>query len=287
MIPAAFDYARPTSVDDAVGTLADGGEDAKILAGGQSLIPMLRLRLAAPTVVVDLGGVNDLRGVTDDGNHLVIGAMTTHDEIMNDPAVRSHAPLIAQATRTVADRQVRHMGTFGGSLAHADPAGDLPSVTMALDASFEIAGPSGRRSVPASEFFVDYLTTAMDPGEILVAVRVPKMSDSSGWGSHYEKLNRVAQAWALVGVAAMVQRDNGTMSDARVALTNMGPRPVRAHGVEEALRGAPATADAVGAAVAHAAENTEPADDVTASAEYRTHLASVLTGRAVRTAASI
>lgn len=284
MIPAAFDYTRPASVDDAVQALVNGGDEAKVLAGGQSLIPMLRLRFAAPSMLVDLGGVDDMRGVADDGEALVIGAMTTHDEIMNDALVRAHAPLIAQATATVADRQVRHLGTFGGSLAHADPAGDLPSVAAAMDATFEIAGPTGRRTVPASEFFVDYLTTAMEPGELLVSVRVPKLT---GWGTHYEKFNRVAQAWALVGVAAAVRRSNGTIDEARVALTNMGPTPVRARDVEDHLLGASATEDALAAAAQRAGDGTAPTGDVSASAEYRSHLATVLTRRALQAAGGI
>jgi aerobic carbon-monoxide dehydrogenase medium subunit len=278
VIPAAFDYTRPSTVDEAVSALGAGGEDAKVLGGGQSLLPLLRLRLAVPSVLVDLGGIADLRGIREDGDALVIGAMTTHATVLADPLVARHAPLLAQATATVADRQVRNLGTFGGSLAHADAAGDLPAVALALDATMEIAGPAGRRSVPAAEFFVDYLTTAMEPGEVLVAVRVPKVD---GWASHYEKFNRVAQAWALVGVAALVHRENGHIAQARVALTNMGATPLRAAAVESALAGAPATREAVEAAAQHAAEGTSPTSDLSASAEYRGHLVKVLTGRAI------
>ena len=277
MIPASFDYARPQSVDEATQILS-GDEDAKVIAGGQSLIPLLRLRLAAPSVLVDLGGISELRGVRDDGDALVIGAMTTHASVLRDPLVARHAPLLAQATATVADRQVRHLGTLGGSLAHADPAGDLPAVAVALDATLEIAGPGGRRSVAATDFFVDYLTSAVEPGDVLVAVRVPKRD---GWSSHYEKFNRMAQAWALVGVAASVRRDNGTIAEARVVLTNMGSTPLRAEAVEAALTGASADAPTVAAAAAHAAEGAEPTEDPSASAEYRSHLARVLTERAI------
>jgi carbon-monoxide dehydrogenase medium subunit len=284
MIPPAFEYVRPSTVEEAVQALAEAGEDAKVLAGGQSLIPVLRLRLAAPTLLVDLGGIASLRGVSEDGDDLVIGAMTRHADILRDPLVARYAPLLAQATATVADRQVRHMGTVGGSLSHADPAGDLPSVSLALDAVMSIAGPSGTRSVPASEFFVDYLTTAMQPGEVLVSVRVPKRE---GWGTHYEKFNRVAQAWALVGVAAAVRRENGSIAEARVALTNMGPTPLRATAVEQALAGAPASASTVASAAASAGEGTSPTSDVSASAEYRAHLATVLTRRAVAAAGGI
>jgi len=282
VIPAAFDYTRVSTVDEAVAALGTAGEDAKVLAGGQSLIPLLRLRLAAPTVLVDLGGVAGLRGVRDDGNAIVVGAMTTHAQVLADPLVAAHAPLLAQATGTVADRQVRHRGTLGGSLAHADPAGDLPAVALALDATFEVAGPAGRRQVAAADFFVDYLTSALGPGEVLVSVRVPKRP---GWTGHYEKFNRMAQGWALVGVAALVRRDNGTIVQARVALTNMGTAPVRAAGVEAALAGVPATAQAVAAAAAHAAQGASPTDDLSASAAYREHLARVLTRRAVMAAA--
>ena len=278
MIPAAFDYTRPADLDAAVRALGDAGEDAKVIAGGQSLMPMLRMRFAAPTLLVDLGGVSELRGVRDDGDALVIGAMTTHDEVLRDASIREHAPLIAQATAHVADRQVRHLGTFGGSLAHADPAGDLPSVAAALDATFEIAGANGRRSVPAADFFVDYLTTALEPGEVLVSIRVPKLP---GWSTHYEKFSRLAQSWALVGVAAAVRRTNGTVAEARVALTNMASKPVRARAVEDALAGASATEEALASASAHAADDTEPTSDPWASADYRRHLATVLTRRAL------
>jgi carbon-monoxide dehydrogenase medium subunit len=279
MIPAKFSYHRATSVDDAVRALADGGEDAKILAGGQSLIPLLRLRMAAPSLVVDVSGVAEMTGVTDAGSSIAIGAATTHHAVLGSAPIREHAALIAAATATVADRQVRHRGTFGGSLAHADPAGDLPAVALALGATFHIAGPRGRRDVPAHEFFVDYLTTAVAGDEVLVSISVPK---HTGWGVHYEKFNRTAQAWALVGVAAAVRRENGHIAEARVALTNMGSTPVRAHAVEHALAGA--DAGAVAAASAHAADGTNPSSDVTASADYRRHLATVLTRRAVTAA---
>ena len=285
MIPAAFDYVRPGSVDEALRALADGGEDAKILAGGQSLIPVMRLRLAAPSTVVDLTRVAELRGVREDGDALVIGAMTTHSDVVGNPLIAQHAPLIAQATETVADRQVRHRGTFGGALAHADPAGDLPAVALALDAEFVLAGPGGRRTVPAREFFVDYLTTALAEDEILVEVRVPKLAGQ--WGMHYEKFNRVAQAWSIVAVAAAVRREDGHIAEARIGLTNMGPTPLRATATEQALAGAAAGADAIAEAASHAAEGTEPSDDLNAKADYREHLARVLTRRAVTAAAGL
>jgi carbon-monoxide dehydrogenase medium subunit len=285
MIPAPFRYVRPTTVEEALQAIAEGGEDVKILAGGQSLIPVMRLRLAAPETVVDLGRIPELRGVRDDGDAIVIGAMTTHADVLSDPLIAQHAPLIAQATATVADRQVRHRGTFGGALAHADPAGDLPAVALALDAEFVLAGPSARRTVPAREFFVDYLTTALEEGEILVEVRVPQLAGR--WGMHYEKFNRVAQAWSIVAVAAAVRRENGSIAEARIGLTNMGPTPLRAGAAEAALAGAEATADAIAAAAARAAEGTSPTSDLNAQADYRQHLAQVLTRRAVSAAAGL
>jgi aerobic carbon-monoxide dehydrogenase medium subunit len=285
MIPASFEYARPTTVDEALQAIAAGGEDVKILAGGQSLIPVMRLRLAAPSTVVDLTRVSELRGVRDDGDAIVIGAMTTHSDILSDPLVEQFAPLIAEATETVADRQVRHRGTFGGALAHADPAGDLPAVALALDAEFVIAGSSGRRTVPARDFFVDYLTTALEEGELLVEIRVPKLSGS--WGMHYEKFNRVAQAWSIVAVAAAVRRENGHIAEARIGLTNMGPTPLRATAAEQALAGASATAEAIAEAAGRAAEGTSPSSDLNAQADYREHLVQVLTRRAVTAAAGL
>ncbi|MGN6606905.1 MAG: FAD binding domain-containing protein [Jatrophihabitans sp.] len=281
MIPAPFEYVRPGSIDEAVTMLGQAGEDAKLLAGGQSLLPVLRLRLAYPSTVVDLGRVPELRGVRDDGSHIVIGAMTTHDEVLRDPLVAEHAPLIAQTTQTVADPQVRHRGTFGGALAHADPAGDLGAVALALDVEFVANGPGGPRTIAASDFFQDYLTTALSPDEILTAIRVPKLG--AGWSSHYEKFNRVAQAWSIVGVAALVRRENGHIAEARIGLTNMGNTPLRASAVESALAGA--SLDAVGAAAEHAAEGTNPPSDLSGQADYREHLARVLTKRAVLSAA--
>jgi carbon-monoxide dehydrogenase medium subunit len=283
VIPAAFDYVAPSTVDEAVRALAEAGEDAKVLGGGQSLLPVLRMRLAAPTVVIDLGKIAELRGVREDGDALVIGAMTTHYDVQRDALVQTHAALLAAATDTVADPQIRHRGTFGGALAHADPAGDLLAPALALDAEMVLAGPSGRRTVTAADFFVDLFTTALAADEILVEVRVPKYT---GWGAHYEKFNRVAQAWSIVAVAAAVRVVDGTFAEARVGLTNMAATPIRATAVEQALVGQPATADSVRAAAAHAAEGTSPSTDANSDAEFRRHLATVLTSRAVLAAAN-
>jgi len=284
VIPAKFDYAKAASVDDAVRLLGQGGEDAKVLAGGQSLIPLLRLRLSAPSLLVDVSGVGEMVGVRDDGDSIVIGASTTHADVLTNSLVNEYASLVAKATATVADRQVRHRGTFGGSLSHADPAGDLPAVAVASGAVFEIAGPNGRRQVNASDFFVDYLTTAIGADDVLVSVRLPKRA---GWGTHYAKFNRTAQAWAMVGVAAAVRRENGHIAEAAIGLTNMGSVPIRASGVEAALAGAGASADAIAAAASHAAEGTNPTSDVSASADYRRHMVGVLTRRAVTAAAGL
>ena len=279
MIPSTFDYVAPTTIDEAVAALAKAGEDAKVIAGGQSLMPMLRLRLAAPTALVDLGRIGELRGVREDDDALVIGAMTTYYDLLRDPLLHRHALLLVEATRTVADPQIRHRGTLGGALAHADPAGDLCGPALAL-----AVGPAGQRAIPAAEFVVDYFTTALQPDEVLVDVRIPKHTD---WGARYEKFNRVEQAWSIVGVAATVEIGGGVIRQARVALTNMAAVPVRARGVEEALIGQAANEELIRAAAEHAAEGTEPITDGNADAEYRSHLAKVLTRRAVATAAGL
>ncbi|MEU0912684.1 FAD binding domain-containing protein [Streptomyces althioticus] len=283
MIPAAFDYVRPHTVEEAVRALADGDEDAKVLAGGQSLLPLMRLRMAFPQLLVDTGRIPGLRGSRMEGDTLVVGAMTTHHDVVRDALVRRHAGLLAAATATVADPAVRHRGTLGGSLAHADPAADLPAVVLALEGELVAVGPRGRRTIPARDFFTDYLETALAPDELLVEVRLPS---TDGWGFHYEKFQRVAQAYAIVGVAALVRRDNGSIAEARVGLTNMGSTPLRAPAAEAALTGA-GDAAAVKRAAGAAAEGTRPSRDTSASPGYRAHLARVLTGRAVLAAAGM
>ncbi|MEO8555439.1 MAG: xanthine dehydrogenase family protein subunit M [Actinomycetota bacterium] len=277
MIPAAFDYHAPTSVEEVLRLLGSAG-DVRVLAGGQSLIPLLKLRLAAPEVVVDLGRVASLRGIREEGDALVIGAMTSHDEVARSSMVATHALLLSKAAKTVADPQVRHRGTFGGALAHADPAGDLLAPALALDASFVIAGPDGAHTVAAADFFQDMFTTAIGQGEILTEVRIPKRT---GWGAHYEKFSRVAQQWSIVAVGATVRIEGGVIAQARVALTNMGPVPVRATAVEQALVGLASDASAIAAVVADIAEGTRPPSDLNGDADYRRHLASVLARRAV------
>ena len=277
MIPAQFDYLAPASVEEALQALAHFGDDAKIIAGGQSLLPVLRMRLNAPQVVVDIGRIDSLRGIRDDGDAIVIGAMTTHHDVLNDALVREHALLITKAAAEVADAQVRHRGTFGGALAHADPAGDLGAPALALGAEFVIAGPAGTRTVGADDFFVGLFETAIGEDEILTEVRIPK---HTGWGAHYEKFVRVAHQWPIVAVAATVRVDGDAIGEARIGLTNMGSTPLRARAVEDALR----SVDHPGAieeAAQLAAEGTNPPSDLNGSSDYRKHLARVLTGRAV------
>ena len=286
MIPAKFDYVRPASLADALDALAGGGDDAKVIAGGQSLLPLLRLRLAYPDLLVDIGGLDELRGVRDTGDALEIGALTTHYTLTRDPLVAEHCGLLAAAAGTVADPAVRHRGTIGGSLSHADPAGDLPAVISALDATLLAAGQAGgERSIAAADFFVDYLTTALQPGEILTAIRIPKLGP--GWGFRYEKFHVTAQDWAIVGVAALARRSDGHVAEARIGLTNMGTVPVRAHAAEAAAAGAEASKAALAAAAMHADEGTSPSADLRAAADYRRHLARVLTGRALAAAAGV
>jgi carbon-monoxide dehydrogenase medium subunit len=286
MIPPQFEYVRPRTVDDAV-TALSASDNAKVLAGGQSFLPILRLRLAYPDLVVDLSRTTGLHGIREDGDELVIGAMTTHYEVMTSDLVQRHCGLLAEATSTVADPQVRHRGTFGGALAHADPAGDLPSVALALGATIVVAGPGGRRTVPAPEFFVNVFETALEPDDLLVEVRIPKLGTASGWGYRYEKFQRVAQAWAVVAVAALIRQSDGVIADARIGLTNMGVTPVRATATEAALAGAEAQPAVVEQAAARAADGTSPASDISGQADYRQHLARVLTRSAVLAAAGI
>ncbi|MEQ7847140.1 FAD binding domain-containing protein [Nocardioides kribbensis] len=282
MIPAQFDYLAPTTVEEAVAALAEHGDDAKILAGGQSLLPVLRMRLNAPEMVIDLNRIDSLRGITDDGDAIRIGAMTQHSVVEHDPLVEEHALLIHRAVEHLADLQIRHRGTFGGALAHADPAGDLGAPALALGAQFVIQGPNGSRTVEADDFFVDLFETAIGEDEILTAVRVPK---HTGWGAHYEKFVRVAHQWPIVAIAATVKAEGGVITEARVGMTNMGSTPLRARAVEDALRGQPATDEAVRAAAAHATEGANPPSDLNGDAAYRSHLATVLTRRAVLAAA--
>jgi carbon-monoxide dehydrogenase medium subunit len=282
VIPAPFDYVAPTSVADALAALAEAGDDGKVIAGGQSLLPILRMRLNAPDKLIDLGKVEELKGISEDGDHLVIGAMTTYTDVLASDAVRQHASLLAAAVAEVADPQIRHRGTVGGALVHADPAGDVGAPALALDCELVIVGSGGERTVAAQDFFTDLFETAVGEGELLKAIRVPK---HTGWGAHYEKFVRVAHQWSIVAVGATVRVDAGSIAEAKIGLTNMGSTPLRATAVEQALVGRPATAEAVREACAAAAEGTDPPSDLNGDADYRRHLATVLTRRAVLAAA--
>ena len=266
MIPAPFDYVRATSAGHALDLLAEHGDEAKLLAGGHSLLPMMKLRLAVPSVLVDIGAVDELAGIAIDGDDLVIGATTRHADVAGSDLVRTEAPLLAWSAAQVGDPQIRHRGTIGGSLAHSDPAADLPMALTALGGSMEISGPSGTRTVGADDFFVGYFETAMEPDELLTAVRIPRRPGEP-WG--YQKFTRRANDWAIVGVAA---------TGGRVALANMGARPLRASAVEQALASGASVTDAAQLA----AEGTEPGEDIHADREYRQHLARVLTERALQ-----
>jgi aerobic carbon-monoxide dehydrogenase medium subunit len=279
VIPSTFEYERAESAEHAVQLLGQLGDDAKLLAGGHSLIPLMRLRLAGPTALVDIGKLDELAYVRDAGDHIAIGAMTRHETVNGDALLREHCPLLAHAAGLVGDPQVRRRGTIGGASAHGDPASDLPSTLLALGASFVVRGASGERTVPASDFFRSFFEVDVGPDELLTEVRVPK-TGAAGWS--YQKFNHRAQDWATVGVAALVERSNGSIARASVAFTSMGEVPIRAAGVEAAL--------ASGASVADAAEQadqgTSPVSDPFGSAEYRRALAKVLTRRAIEEALS-
>lgn len=285
MIPSTFDYVRPKTVDEAVAALKQGDDDSKVIAGGQSMLPLLRMRLASPSILVDCGRIGEMRGIKESSDAITIGAATTHHEVLTNDLVGQYAELLALTTATVADPQVRHRGTFGGALAHGDPAGDLPAVALVMNATMEIAGFGGRRKVAAKDFFVDYFTTAVGPGEVLVSISIPKMG--SDWSVHYEKFNRTAQGWAIVGVAAAVRLEGKKIAEARVGLTNVAPVPMRAGKVEAALTGAEATLATIQKASELATDGTHPTSDLHAAADYREHLMRVLTARALAKAADL
>ena len=275
MIPAAFDYDVAESVDHAVELLGEGGGDAKLLAGGHSLIPALKLRIARPSTLVDIGRLSELAYVKDAGTHVAIGALTRHAAVASDPLLEEHGPIVSFTAGQIGDPAVRHRGTLGGSLSHGDPASDMPAVILALGAELVARGKGGERTIPADEFFTGVFETALGPDEVLVEARVPKLGASTGWA--YLKANRRAQDWATVGVAALVHRDDGTVAGASIGLVNMGGTPLRARAAEDALAGGASVADAA----ALVAEGAEPPTDQAGSSEYRTHLAQVLTRRAL------
>ena len=277
MIPARFDYEIAESVEHAVGLLA-ADADARLLAGGHSLLPAMRLRLARPSLLVDVGRLADLSYVRDDGPHLAIGALTRHADVGADDMLREHCGIVADAASRIGDPQVRHRGTIGGSLAHGDPASDLPAVMLALGAELVAEGAGGQRVIPATSFFTGPFATALQPAEMLVEVRVPKLAETTGWS--YLKAHRRAQDWATVGVAVVLHRANGGVDSASIALVSMGGTPLRAGAAEDALTSGASVADAA----AVVAEGTSPPSDHAGSSEYRAHLARVLAGRAIERA---
>ena len=281
MIPVSFDYEVAESVDHAIELLKENGDEAKLLAGGHSLLPIMKLRLAAPTVLIDLGRIDDLNYVRDEGDHLAIGAMTRHTDMEHNDVLHEQCGLISYTASLVGDPQVRHRGTIGGSVSHGDAASDLPSALLALEADFVVKGPGGERTVAAGDFFEDYLQTTLAPDEVLTEIRVPKLN-GAGWS--YKKFNRRAQDWAVVGVAAVVEQSNGSIGSARIGLTNMGSTPLRATAAENALSGADPSS--VADATSSADEGTSPSSDIAASAEFRRHLSRVLSRRAVEEALS-
>jgi aerobic carbon-monoxide dehydrogenase medium subunit len=270
VIPSSFTYKRAGSADEALDLASEYGEDAKFLAGGHSLLPLMKLRLAAPEVIIDLGGLRDLSYITDQGSHVAIGALTRHHDVEHSELLARSVPLLAYAAGQVGDPQIRHRGTIGGSVAHADPASDLPAVLLALNATVVARGAAGEREIPVGEFFRDFFETALEPGELLAEIRVPKPA-TGAWS--FQKFTQRAIDWAIVGCA---------VQDGQVALVNMGATPLRATAVESALAGGAAPADAA----AHAAEGTNAADDIRATRAYREHLARVLVSRALTEANS-
>ena len=274
MIPASFDYVAPESLEDAIAALVDGGEDAKLLAGGHSLIPLMKLRLAAPSLLVDLRKLPGLRGIQREDDHWRIGALTTHSELEHAPELG----VVSDVAATIADPQVRHRGTIGGSLAHGDSASDLPAAMLVCEAEVTLQGASGQRTLACADLFEDYLTTALALDEVLTEIRVPALD---GYGHAYQKFTRRSEDWAMAGVCAVVKVSDGVVVDVRVGLTNLGSVPLRAAAVERALCGQPATAGSFAAAAEHAAEGISPPSDLNASTEYKQHLARVLTKRAL------
>jgi carbon-monoxide dehydrogenase medium subunit len=280
MIPAEFDYVAPDTLEEVISALRSGGEDAKLLAGGHSLLPLMKLRLATPSLLVDLRKVPGLSGIERANGGWRIGALTTHSVLERTPELG----VVARAAGTIADPQVRNRGTIGGSLAHGDPASDLPAVMLIAEGSVTLRGQGDQRSVPATELFRDYLETAVGPDEVLTEVNVPSLE---GWGFGYQKFNRRSEDWAMVAVCAVVKQSGDTAEEVRIGLTNMGSVPLRATAVEDTLRGQPLTPENIAKAAEQAAEGTDPPADLNASADYKRHLARVLTRRALEDAAGL
>jgi aerobic carbon-monoxide dehydrogenase medium subunit len=280
MIPAEFDYEAPETLDEAIRMLVENGDEAKLLAGGHSLLPLMKLRLAAPALLVDLRKVPGLHGIQRENGSWRIGAMTIHSDLEHTPELG----IVSRAAGTIADPQVRNRGTIGGSLVHGDPASDLPAVMLITEGTVTLQGPDSQRTVSADELFRDYLETAVEPAEVLTEVRIPALD---GWGFGYQKFNRRSEDWAMVAVCAVVKQTGDICEDVRIGLTNMGSVPLRAGAVEETLRGQPLSRENIARAAEQAAEGTDPPADLNASADYKRHLARVLCRRALEEAAGI
>ena len=285
MIPAPFDYEAPTSIDEALMLLAQNPDEAKILAGGHSLIPAMKLRLAQPSLLVDIGRIKDLSYIREEGNQILIGAMTTHYELESSALLKKICPLLPDCASHIGDVQVRNKGTIGGSVAHSDPAGDWPAAIIALNAEMIAVGPGGQRTVKADDFFVDLLTTALVAGEILREIRIAK--PAGRFGHSYQKVRHPASGFAVVGVAAALQLEtDGSCQSAAVGVTGVASKAYRAGAVEKALQGKTLNDQTIAEAASHATDGVDPNSDLYASEEYRRHLAQVYTKRAIRAAAA-
>jgi carbon-monoxide dehydrogenase medium subunit len=284
MIPPAFDYHAPRSVSEALGLLGSLGADAKLLAGGHSLLPMMKLRFAQPSHLIDLNRIPELRGICEDGSDIVIGAMTSENDLIASPILRDKLPLLAEAPKLIADPQVRNRGTIGGDIAHGDPANDHPALSLAIDATFVLQGPKGTRRVKADDFFLGTYMTALAEDEILVGIRVPAFADGTGWA--YEKLKRKTGDWATAGAAVVMRMASGKVTHARIALTNVGPTALRAADAEAALIGQPLSDASIEAAAQAARAVCDPADDLRGDRDYKTAMAGQMVKRAVRAAAA-
>lgn len=282
MIPSAFEYHAASSIEEALALLAEHADDAKLLAGGHSLLPMMKMRFAAPEHLIDINGIDELTGIRKDGNTLVIGAMTTENELIGSELLAQHCPLLPDAARQIADPQVRNRGTIGGDICHGDPANDHPAVTLAADATYVLQGPDGERTVHSSDFFIDSFFSALEPNEIMKAIRVPAHNGASG--SAYVKLKRKTGDWATAASAVQLTLNGDTCADIRIALTNLGPKALRVSAAETALTGQNIDDDLIEVAARHAMETADPVADLRGSVEYKTHMAGEMTRRAIRLA---
>lgn len=284
MIPPAFDYHAPRTVAEAIALLGSLGSDAKLLAGGHSLLPMMKLRFAQPAHLIDINRIPELRGIREEGNEVVIGAMTVENDLIASPLLQAKVPLLADAPKQIADPQVRNRGTIGGDIAHGDPGNDHPAISLALDATFDLQGPQGQRRVKADDFFLGTYTTALAEDEIMVAIRVPAFAPGTGWA--YEKLKRKTGDWATAGAAVVLRLSGGSVSHVRIALTNLAPMAIRVPAAEAALLGQPLSAASIAAAAQAAQAAADPAEDLRGDIAYKTAMAGQMVKRAIQAAAA-